>query len=186
MQNMIRPIAAADDDPSFIALAERILGGAITALQVREVYLVRIDNWFDFKWLGWRSRWRHGELQQLRIPLFTPNRVCSEQRFLRDAESSTWNAAPIPKPLHLRQPGRPWLAQPVDRIAEHAAFIWYSGGTGSNKVGSLMLYLSGAEGYRWYASLKAGDPWTVADEVGITRGELLAFERVHQAAPAGA
>jgi hypothetical protein len=75
-----------------------------------------------------------------------------------------------------RQPGRPWLAQPIDRFSEAAAFIWYSGNTVTNKVGSLMLYLSGAEGYSWYASFRKGQKWTVADECRITRRELFVFE----------
>jgi hypothetical protein len=50
-----------------------------------------------------------------------------------------------------------------------------------NKVGSLMFYLSDADGYAWHASLKKGDHWTVADEFQITRRELLSFEeRGHQ------
>lgn len=180
---MIPLIAAADDDAEFLTLAERILSGAVAALEVREVYLVRVDNWFDHKWLGWRSRWRHGELQELRIPLFTPNRVSSERRFVRDADSSSWNSVCIPQPLHVRQPGRTALARPIDGVADRAAFIWYSGGTAINQIGSLMLYLSGADGYRWYASLKKADrQWSVADEFGITRSELLAFERGQRSA----
>jgi hypothetical protein len=44
-----------------------------------------------------------------------------------------------------------------------------------------MFYLSGADGYAWYASLKKDDQWAVADEFQITRRELLSFEeRGHQ------
>jgi hypothetical protein len=39
-----------------------------------------------------------------------------------------------------------------------------------------MLYVSGAEGYSWYASLKDGKEWAVGDEYRITRRELLSFE----------
>src|SRR5215510_4576327 len=98
------------------------MNGAIAELGMREVFLVHVDNWFDHKWLGWWSR----KEEELRVPTFTPNRVRSE------------------KPLHVRQPGRPWLAQPLDRFSKSAAFIWYSGNTTTNKAGSVMLYLSGA------------------------------------------
>jgi len=170
---MIDLIPAEHDDPAFLSLAQRIMNGAITILQMREVFLVHVDNWFDRKWLGWWSR--RGE-EELRVPLFTPNRVRSEKHFVWDVEKSTWTSADLPRPIHVRQAGRPWLAQPLDRFSKCSAFIWYSGNTATNKVGTLMVYLSGAEGYAWYASFKKDEHWTVADESRITRRELVSFE----------
>ena len=169
---MIELIPAEHDDIAFLSLAQRIVNGAIVELRMREVFLVHVDNWFDHKWLGWWSR----NEEELRVPTFTPNRVCSEKHFILKAETSAWEEFGLQKPLHVRQPGRPWLAQPIDRFSESAAFIWYSGNTATNKAGSLMLYLSGAEGYSWYASFRKGDEWIVADECRVTRRELLVFE----------
>jgi hypothetical protein len=77
----------------------------------------------------------------------------------------------LQKPLHVRQPGRPWLAQPIDRLSKVAAFVWYSGNTTTNKAGSQMLCLLGAEGYSWYASFRKSKEWAVADECRITKRE---------------
>jgi hypothetical protein len=33
--------------------------------------------------------------------------------------------------------GRSWRAMPIDRLAERAAFVWYSGNTTTNELGSL-------------------------------------------------
>jgi hypothetical protein len=173
---MIQLAPVAHDDPAFLSLAQRILNGAIITLQMREVYLVQIDNWFDHKWLGWRSRWSHKKVEELRIPLFTPNRVSSEKHFVWDTETSGWISVDLPVPLHIRQAGSPLLAKPLGRISNSAAFVWYSGSTATNRVGSLMLYLSGADAYAWYASFKKSEHWTVADEFRITRRELLSFE----------
>ncbi len=173
---MIHLLPVEHDDTAFLSLAQRILNGAITALQMREVYLVQIDNWFDHKWLGWRSRWKHKTVEELRVPLFPPNRVCSEKHFVWNVETSAWNSVGLPTPLHIRQAGRPSLAKPLERFSKCAAFIWYSGNTATNKVGSLMFYLSGADEYAWYASLKKDENWTVADEFHITRRELISFE----------
>lgn len=162
------------DDPAFLALANHILNGAVATLEISEVFLVQVDNWFDHKWLGWRSR---GDDPELRVPLFTPNRVRSEKHFVRDASDSAWQAAPMPKPLHLHQPGRPWLAEPLDRFSKRAAFIWYSGNSATNGRGSIMFYASGADGYSWYASLAGGEQWTIADECRVTKRELLSFEQ---------
>jgi hypothetical protein len=86
---MIELVPSEYDDLAFLELAERIVKGAVAALQVREVYLVHVDNWFDFKWLGCWSRWkRKGRLEELRVPPFNPKRVGSEKHFLWDANRS--------------------------------------------------------------------------------------------------
>jgi hypothetical protein len=169
---MIELVPAENDDVVFLSLAQRIVNGAMVELGMREVFLVHVDNWFDHKWLGWWSR----KDEELRVPAFTPNRVLSEKHFFWKAETSVWESIELEKPLHVRQPGRPWLAQPIDRFSESAAFVWYSGNSASNNVGSVMYYLSGAEGYSWYASFRKSEVWTVADECRITRRELLVFE----------
>lgn len=40
------------DDPEFIELVRRVIAGLLTANPVEEVFVVRIDNWFDDKWLN--------------------------------------------------------------------------------------------------------------------------------------
>jgi hypothetical protein len=178
---MIELVPTEHDDPAFLSLAKRIINGAIDAQQMRDVYLVHIDNWFDHKWLGWRSTWRNKEVEELRVPSFTPNRVRSERHFVWDMEKSVWLSDDLAKQLHIRQDGRSWLAQALDRFSKWAAFIWYSGSTATNKVGSLMFYLSGADGYAWYASFKKDMDWAIADEFRVTRRELVSFEeRGHQ------
>ena len=169
---MIELVPVEHDDAAFSSLVQRILNGAIAELRMREVFLVHVDNWFDHKWLGWWSR----KEEELRIPTFTPNRVNSERHFVWKPETSAWEDIGLQKPLHVHQRGRPWLAQPLDRFSQSAAFVWYSGNTTINKVGSLMLYLSGAAGYSWYASFRKGKAWAVADECRITRQELLVFQ----------
>jgi len=169
---MIELVPTEFDDPAFLSLVESILNGAVAALQVREVYLVHVDNWFDHKWLGWWGR----RTEELRVPPFSPNRVCSEKHYIWDENGSRWTSVPHTKPLHPHQPGRRWLAQPIDRLSPSAAFIWYSGNTMTNGTGSLMLYRSCAEGYAWYASFAKDEHWRVEDGRQITRGELKRFE----------
>ena len=126
---MIDLVPAEHDDAAFLSLAQRIMNGAIAELRMREVYLVHVDNWFDHKWLGWWSR----KEEELRIPTFTPNRIRSEKHLVWNSEKSTWEQSGLQKPLHVRQPGRPWLAQPLDCFSESAAFVWYSGNTATTK-----------------------------------------------------
>jgi hypothetical protein len=185
---MIELIPSEYDDVAFLSLVQRIVNGALITLQAGEVYLVHIDNWFDWKWLYWRSR-RGKELlppfdrskeghfdTELCVPMFDPNRVRSEKHFIWEENRSQWTAVDHPKPLHVRQPGRPSLARPLERFSKSAAFIWYSGNTVTNRAGSLMLYLSGADGYAWYASFTKKEHWKVEGERRIARRELIAFE----------
>jgi hypothetical protein len=174
---MIELVPAENDDAAFLSLAQRIVNGAIEALQMHEVYLVHINNWFDYKWLGWWSWGDHRELKELCVPPFNPNRVRSQKHFLWDANSLRWTLTGQGKLLHLRQPGRrSSCAQMIDRISKSAAFVWYSGNTVANPAGSVMLYLSGAEGYAWYASFTREKHWKIDDEFRITRRELVSFE----------
>ncbi len=173
---MIELVPAENDDAAFLSLAQRIMNGALSALQMREVYLVHIDNWFDHKWLGWWSRWSHKELKDLRVPPFNPNRVLSEKHFIWDTDNARWSLIGQRKLLHPRQAGRRWHGQPLDRVSKSAAFIWYSGNTVTNPAGSMMLYLSGAEGYAWYASFTREKHWKIDDEFRTTRRELASFE----------
>jgi hypothetical protein len=165
------------DDVEFLSLVQRIINGAVTALEVRDVYLVETDNWFDWKWLGFWSKGARGVgPQKLRVPPFNPNRVRSERHFTWDPVSSRWAAVAQKKPLHIRQPGRSSIAQPLDVWSKSAAFIWYSGNSTTNKAGSLMFYLSGTEAYAWYASFRKDDDWKLEGERQTTRRELASFE----------
>jgi hypothetical protein len=177
-ESMIELLPSERDDLAFLQLAQRIVNGAVATLGMREVYLVQIDNWFDFTWLGFWSRWgEEKELPTLFVPPFNPNRIRSEKHLIWDANRSRFASATHKTPLHLRQPGRRAThAKPLDRFSKSAAFIWYSGNTVINRAGSLMLYLSGAEAYAWYASFWKEEQWKFHDENPIARRELVSFE----------
>ncbi len=171
---MIELMPSDGDDPPFLEPVQRIVNGAIAKLSVREVYLVHIDNWFDYKWLGFWSTWNEREPTELVVPPFNPNRVRSEKHFVRDAIGSRFTLTAHEKPLHRKQPGRSAsFAVPLDQVAKSAAFIWYSGNTVTNTAGSLMFYLSGAEGYAWYASFSKGRTGRLTVSAGSPEGSSM-------------
>src|SRR5262249_48392627 len=141
-------------------------------LRADVAFIIRVDNWFDYKWLGWSNR----KTSELRVPPFGSNRVHSERRVILGNEPETWAEVRLPKSLHVPDAARPELGQRIDAISNRGAFIWYSGNTAPNGIGSLMLYLSNAEGYCWYATFKNGECWALSDECQITRRTLLSFE----------
>ncbi len=167
---MIELVPSEFDDAAFLSLVQSIVNGAVVALQVREVYLVQVDNWFDHKWLGWWGR----AVEELRIPPFSPNRVLSEKYYIWDESRAEWMPGDHKRPLHCAE--RRWIAQPIDRFSKSAAFIWYSGNTVTNRAGSMMLYRSGAEGYSWYVSFTKDKHWKVDEGRQVTRRELKTFE----------
>ncbi|HEV8000954.1 MAG TPA: hypothetical protein VGP63_13805 [Planctomycetaceae bacterium] len=167
---MLRLAPTESDDIDFLSHIERIINGAIAVLAIHDVFVVHVDSWFDHKWLGWRSG------STLRVPTFTPNRIRSERRFLRDDAHDAWTPVGIKKPLHILQPGRTHLAQPLDRFSDEAGFIWYSGSTATNTMGSLMFYRSGADERAWHASLQKKIEWAITEQCRISRDELLGFE----------
>jgi len=166
------------DDPGYVELASQIVDGALTSFGASDVFLVQIDNWFDFKWLGWRSRRNEA---QFRVPMFTPNRVLRELHFVYRKDCGIWESVEMRKPLHTFRPGRTSLAEPLDRYARSAAFVWYSGRSLPDQRGSLMFYLAGAEGYAWYASFRKAESWTVTDVRQITKRELESFAALGRA-----
>src|SRR5271167_1999863 len=51
--SMKTQIAAGEtDDPGFIALLNSLVQGLISDRAPEELWIIRIDNWFDHKWLG--------------------------------------------------------------------------------------------------------------------------------------
>jgi hypothetical protein len=86
-----------DDDPAFLNCVDRIIAAVIDRQAPEELYLVRIANWFDHKWLrfsGIGRVARHGSSihtvldefsqEQLTFPPFTPSRVVTQHYFNRD------------------------------------------------------------------------------------------------------
>jgi len=165
------------DDLEFLSLVQRIANGAIAVLLVPEVYLVHVDNWFDFKWLGWWSKWERGGMKELRVPPFNPNRVLGQKHFVWDPRASTWTSDGSGKPLHVPQPGRRTFAKAISQISNCSAFIWYSGRSAPDKAGSLMVYRSGIDDYAWYASFKKADRWQINHECRILRSQLESFAK---------
>ena len=56
---MIELVPTEPDDAAFLVLIQRIVSGAVAVLKMHEVYVVHVDNWFDYKWLGWWSNREH-------------------------------------------------------------------------------------------------------------------------------
>src|SRR6266571_4801101 len=86
--------ALSADAPPFIELVRRAISGELEAMAVRGLFVVRIDNWFDHKWLYYSGKAAYDpdaaldefprKGRQFIFPPFTPNRVIAQDCFRID------------------------------------------------------------------------------------------------------
>lgn len=104
-----------EDDPDFLALVERVVANLVLALAPKEIYRIRINNWFDHKWLRFSGMgvvdlrscypWFDVALDEvnqesLTFPPFTPERVMTQRLYCREADGSYAERIP-PRLTHL-------------------------------------------------------------------------------------
>jgi len=181
-----------DDAPAFLERVRHIVSGAVRTHRTDEVYIVRIDNWFDRKWLGfsgigkfefpggwWRFETALYEVRKdkLTLPPFTLNRVRSRRRFIWNAYAGRFVRAHLRHRLHFGRPSCKNLNEPISRIGPAVTFVWYSGNTAKNDRGSLMIYVHRNDlCVAWHASMTQGSQWRPTAVTGLSREELAHFE----------
>lgn len=172
--------AMPDDDSAFVAAVRRIAGRLLDRHQPAELFIMRIDNWFDHKWLAFSGKVMGAfgvHADELTVPPFHPNRVQSEAAYAR-TETGTYTRNETAMKLHLAIRSEDNLKREIAAVSQDALFVWYSGGSGRNARGSLMLYrASGEEAYGWFASFEKRDEWQIAGQRGIGREVLEALAR---------
>ena len=184
-----------NDDADFLRLLDLIISALIKASCPEEIYLIRIDNWFDHKWLkfsgigrvGFFWEWRPemdtslDEFHQdnVTLPPFTPNRVTGEFYFVR-SDSGNYSAS-LSKPyVHQRKLAHSSenLHKRVAHVADSAVFVWMSSNTKANRRGSLMVYdVKGSEIQTWYVGLSKEDNWRVLQTKGIAQEQFQSLMR---------
>jgi len=163
------PIIAVDqdDDASFINQVRTALGTTAGAMNPEEIYIVKIDKWFDSKWMAFSGKalglvgvWRN----RLTIPPFHPNRVRRQDSFIK---SDDGYAPSNKKPLHSKRHGSENLNKWLDALSPSSVFLWYSGATQKLDQASLLVYsVQGKKTDGFYWGLRKGNPgWKVVREL---------------------
>lgn len=124
------------DDPEFLTWVEKIIAGVERRFETDQCYVVRINNWFGQRWLGFSGK-SLGALRisklRLTLPPFVPSRVVSQHRFLSEG------TRPGPQQrLHMWQRSGENLQRYADIVVHEASVFWYSGGTKENNRASFM------------------------------------------------
>ena len=166
-----------DDDERFLALVSGIASTTINDLRPTDVFITRIDHWFDHKWLGFSGKMLGSfgvhKGKRLTIPPFMPRRVASQHAYTSDASATAYHVASAP-PLHRHQQSRDNLTRFIDRVSPSAVFVWFSGGTANTDHGSVMVYSSHIESQNgWYASFRRVDDWRLHKAQGLSTAELM-------------
>jgi hypothetical protein len=174
---MIQLAHGSSDDAGFIHLVTRTAEIVVKRYPPSALYVLRINNWFDAKWVGFSGKvlgavpfWQ----RDVTLPPFVPNRVESQQYWEHD--SGKFISIDAIKPLHRRQPSNSNLQRRLADVAPGASFIWYSGKTAANSRGSMMVYIADRDSYwTWYAGLKKADEWRPILLKGIAEAEFASF-----------
>jgi hypothetical protein len=181
------------DDLRFLDLVRLLIAAELRSLAVRELFVIRIDNWIDEKWLGfsglgrvefpWAVPWQDTALDEFRdlthatFPPFTPARVLAERHFVQE-ESGGYGSAQEVRLVHdrRRQQSANNLQHRIGDFSASALFVWFSSNSEPSGRGSLMVYRS-TDGSvtSWYASFDGNHDWRPSRVKGIALGQLKAW-----------
>jgi len=164
-----------NDNPNFISNIETIIRDRINKWKPRDLYLTRIDNWFDDKWIKFSGTVMHEisiwKLEKVTVPPFHPNRVESSDFYSQD--NGDYKKQEIDKPLHIFQQSTNNLKRKIANFTDNGLFIWYSGNSETNNKGTLMCYLvKDTDCFTFYISLTGDKNWNVHKTNGIPSKEI--------------
>jgi hypothetical protein len=180
-----------NDDPGFLDLICRAITAELEVKTAQEVFVIRIDNWFDHKWLNFSGIGRVAfnnagskyiadtaldEFHQKKatFPPFSPKRVVAEHSFTR-AEDGSYSLAPAAPLVHSQKRASScWnLHRRIANFSGSALFVWFSSNTDVNHRGSLMVYrANGNRVTSWYSSFSKEREWRLLRTEGIGREQL--------------
>src|SRR5215212_3808378 len=133
------------DDPQYLDWVESAIVGVEESFDASQTFVVKIDNWFGKRWLGF-SGMALGAIgvrkRKLTLPPFIPSRVISQQRF--------WASGVHPgrhRNLHVYQRSGENLHRHADVMVQGSSVFWYSGGSAKSDRASFMAYVSTREGH---------------------------------------
>jgi hypothetical protein len=171
---VIEIISSKNEDKTFVGLVERILYTGISLTEPKDVFITKVDHWFDFKWrefshkiFGALGVWRN----TLRIPPFIPDRIVEESYFGKIGKEY------IRKDLyrlHIYQSSSENAERKIKR--KSAIYLWYSGDTANKTQGSLMVYTFCKDSQNsWYASFIKKKDWQIFKTDNISKAEINAM-----------
>lgn len=166
-----------DDDPGFLDHVRSILAGCLDQYRPAEVYVVRIRDWFDYKWCYFSGKVLGAlgvsKFRDLTLPPFVPNRVLSQGHYDRVAtDGNAYEPSEAP-PLHIRQESEANLRRFARRTTNDGLMMWFSSGSMATGRGSIMVYsVSPDLKFGWHVTLLRKAEWRI-EKVTFTARSLV-------------
>jgi hypothetical protein len=160
------------DAPEFLARVETILA-RIVETHPRQIYVVRIDNWFGRKWTGFAGKLL-GAMgvayrEDLTLPPFVPNRVIDQSCYEYSPEACVYRSVGRGAAIHIAQHSVENFRRKVSTIFPDAALLWFSGNSAPNGRGSVLAYVPSSTGHEaWFAEFRDAPHWRSTQLVGLT------------------
>ncbi|MDJ1473390.1 hypothetical protein [Xanthocytophaga flava] len=172
---MIALLPHPTDDATFLSYLETLIQNQVNDYRPNHLYLIRLDNWFDDKWLGFSGTRMHEisiwQLDQVTVPPFHPNRV--ESCLYYKLKEGSYTLKVMTKPLHIIQTSTDNLHRKITDFMDDGLFVWYSSNSKMNSMGAVMMYqVKDNECFPFYLSLSGGINWKVQKTKGITRSQV--------------
>ena len=179
---------SSSDDPIFLTALNGMLANLVDVHQPSEVYFIRIDRWFDHKWLGYSGTarvafdyvaWIETSLdavwrEKLTFPPFNPNRVLEQLSFKRvgGVYRRQCDARTIHRPL--RSHSAKNLQNRVAEFTQSGLFVWFSSETKLPDQASVMSYALERDSVQiWFASFRRNDGfWRVHRVKGVDENDI--------------
>ena len=176
------------DDRTFLTAVSGLLASLVKQFGPDRVCAIRLNKWFDHKWLGYSGKGRvnfpygypyidtaldeHFQ-QKLTLPPFNPKQVVAEHHWRRTGKG--YSRLAQPKPVHPRilEHSSANLHRRISDRWASVVFMWFSSNTASNEQGSVMVYTLTTQGqWTWYASCARARGWRIDRVKGTTREEV--------------
>src|SRR5258708_27266384 len=151
--NGVRIIPEIDDAPDFVNKVAQVANGIIRLHAPETLVLIKIDNYFGSKWLGFSGKalgalgvWHkpsYHPAHNVMVPPFVPNRVVSQRRF----SSPAYGEIDGGKPIHKWIPSRMALHRRAATAVPKSALVWYSGESKVTGRGAVMAYVPVGDSY---------------------------------------
>jgi hypothetical protein len=133
-----------EDDPDFLDQVRWIIIGCIGQYSPAEVYVIRIRDFFDYKWCYFSGKTLGAlgvsKFCDLTLPPFVPNRVISQDHYHRAGENPGVYAASDAPSLHIHQRSEANFKRFIRRTTNDGTAIWVSSGSRATSRGSIMVY----------------------------------------------
>ena len=177
------------DAVTFIGFINKIVAMLVFQYGIKEIRYIKIDNWFDHKWLNYSgkavvhfdfgglkkfddrnnsaldSQWK----EKITVPPFHPNRVVYERYFRKTpVKNKVFEYA-----IHNKINSNDNIHNRIDRYTSNGLFVWFSSNSAINQKGSLMIYrVQEEEIQTWYATFENKGSWQLTRTKGIGLHEL--------------